>query len=164
MVSVPQLLVRALQAVVMLITLALIGNAIDVQHFGNSSVNYCMFAAVFAWIVIFFGFAASFLESLAKPLILAPMDGLAALFTLIAGIVLAAKLGVHSCGNRDYINSNSLTQGSSHRCRELQAACAFFWFAFVCFVGSLILDFMGCSSTSMRRSSVRKSGPTMSQV
>jgi len=148
----------------MLVALDLVGNAIAVEHFGNPGVNYAIFAAVFAWIAILVGLAAAFVESLAQLFILGPLDGLATIFTLIAGIVLAAQLGVHSCSNRSYLDSNKLTQGSEHRCRELQAACFFFWFAFAFFAGSLIMDFMGGSSSMSRRGGLRKGGPTMSQV
>merc|ERR1711939_913564 len=83
-------------------------------------------------------------------------------------IVLAAGLGVHSCGNRSYLVSNALTNGSNNppkRCHELQASTAFYWFAFAAFLGSAILGFMsGGSSFSRPRGGIRKGGPTMSQV
>lgn len=62
--------------------------------------NWAMFVAVFSMIVVFYGMAAAFVESLAQPMILGAMDGLATLFNFIAGVVLAARLGVHSCSNR----------------------------------------------------------------
>lgn len=100
MVSIPQLALRSAQFVCIIIALGLVAGAIDQEFFHNSSVNYAMFTAVFSLIVIFYGFAAAFVESLAHPIILSVMDGLATLFTFIAGVVLAAKLGVHSCSNR----------------------------------------------------------------
>ncbi|KAF7953035.1 hypothetical protein EAE96_006257 [Botrytis aclada] len=164
MFSLPQLLLRVLQFLCVLIALALVAAAIDDQFFGNSSVNWAMFVAVFSMIVVFYGMAAAFVESLAQPMILGAMDGLATLFNFIAGVVLAARLGVHSCSNRGYLVNNSLTQGMSERCRLLQAATAFFWFAFALFAASIAMDFMGGGSSMARRSNVRKSGPTMSQV
>lgn len=100
MVSVPQLALRVLQFLCVLIALALVAASIDDQFFGNSSVNWAMFVAVFSMIVVFYGMAAAFVESLAQPMILGAMDGLATLFNFIAGVVLAARLGVHSCSNR----------------------------------------------------------------
>ncbi|TGO40476.1 hypothetical protein BHYA_0036g00090 [Botrytis hyacinthi] len=164
MFSLPQLVLRVLQFICVLIALALVASAIDDQFFGNSSVNWAMFVAVFSMIVVFYGMAAAFVESLAQPMILGAMDGLATLFNFIAGVVLAARLGVHSCSNRGYLVSNGLTQAMSGRCRELQAATAFFWFAFALFAASIAMDFMGGGSSMARRSNVRKSAPTMSQV
>ncbi|KAM3079381.1 hypothetical protein ACMFMG_005813 [Clarireedia jacksonii] len=162
MVSVSQLAMRTVQFVFVLIATALVGNAIDIQHWGNSSVNYAMFACVFAWIVLLYGAAASFVEALAVPIVIIVMDALATLFTLLAGIILAGYLNVHSCSNRGYLNTNHLTQGSGHRCRDLQAATAFLWFSFAAFLGSLVLDVMTGRSSMASRSSRR--GPAMSQV
>ncbi|KAF7947163.1 uncharacterized protein EAE97_004412 [Botrytis byssoidea] len=164
MFSLPQFVLRFLQFICVLIALALVAAAIDDQFFGNSSVNWAMFVAVFSMIVVFYGMAAAFVESLAQPMILGAMDGLATLFNFIAGVVLAARLGVHSCSNRRYLISNSLTQAMGGRCRELQAATAFFWFAFALFAASIAMDFIGGGSSMARRSNVRKSAPTMSQV
>jgi hypothetical protein len=58
-----------------------------------------MFTSVFCMLVVLYGFAAAFVESLAIPIALIVADGLATLFSFIAGVVLAAKLGVHSCSN-----------------------------------------------------------------
>ncbi|PQE24522.1 non-classical export protein [Rutstroemia sp. NJR-2017a WRK4] len=162
MVSMSQLAMRTLQFVFVLIATALVGNAIDIQHWGNSSVNYAMFACAFSWVVILYGAAASFIEALAIPIVVIVMDALATLITLLAGIILAGYLNVHSCSSRGYLNSNHLTQGSEHRCRDLQAATAFLWFSFAAFLGSLILDVMSGRSGMSSRGSRR--GPAMSQV
>ena len=186
MVSFPQILLRGSQFLWTLLITALIGNVIASAFAGNpSSINYAIFVAVFSWIAMFYGFAAAFMDSLAIPVVLIAMDVLAALFTFIAGVVLAAKLGVHSCGNQvrylatvdlllsltssqGYISSNSLTNGShdmSKRCHELQASTAFFWFLFASYLGSIAMDFIsGGSSVNMRRGGIRKGGPSMSQV
>jgi len=170
MVSVAQLLLRGSQFLWTLLVTALIGNVIASAFAGNpSSINYAMFVAAFSWLVLLFGLAAAFFEGLAIPIVLGALDLLATLFTFIAGVVLAARLRVHSCSNHSYTSSNSLTNGShdqEKRCRELQASTAFFWFLFASFVGSLVLDFFNRGSTgSFRRSGgIRKGGPSMSQV
>lgn len=115
-------------------------------------------------IVVLYGLAAAFVESLAHTLILAIMDGAALLFNLLSGIILASYLHVHSCSNRRYVLTNQLTQGSTGRCRELQAATAFIWFSFALFTASLAVDLMKGSSTSMRRRGGARTGPTMTQV
>ncbi len=58
-----------------------------------------MFVAVFSWLVVLYGLAAAFFSSLMIPIIALGLDFAAMLFTFIAGVVLAAKLGVHSCNN-----------------------------------------------------------------
>jgi hypothetical protein len=108
MVNVPQLALRSWTFLWTLITLALIGNAVSLAFAGNpSSINYAMFTAVFCMLVVLWGFAAVFVEALAMPLFLGVADALATFFSLIAGIVLAAKLGVHSCGNQVRQSHNS---------------------------------------------------------
>lgn len=100
MVSIPLLACRASQFFWTLLTTALIGNAIHEAIAGNpSAINYAIFTCVFSWLALLAGLAGIFVESLAIPVVAWGMDGLAALFTLIAGIVLAAELKVHSCGN-----------------------------------------------------------------
>jgi len=170
MASVAQLFLRGFQLLWTFLITALIGNVIAEAFAGNpSSINYAMFAAAFSWVVLLYGLAAAFIEGLAITIVLAAMDVLAVLFTFIAGLVLAAKLGVHSCNNHGYTSKNSLTNGSHNqekRCRELQASTAFFWFLFACYVGSLVMDFINRgSSMSMRHGGgIRKGGPSMSQV
>lgn len=94
-----QLALRGLQFIWILLITALVGNAIDDAFAGNpSSINYAIFVAVFCWIVLFVGVAGAFTEAIPAIAIVA-LDGLAVLFTFIAGVVLAAKLGVHSCGS-----------------------------------------------------------------
>jgi hypothetical protein len=165
-----QIIFRSLQFLWTLLTTALIGNVIASAFAGNpSSINYAIFVSVFSWIVLLYGLVAAFAEGLAVPVVLWAMDGLAAILTFIAGVVLAAKLGVHSCGNKGYLESNSLTNGSgdmSKRCHELQASTAFYWFLFAAYLGSLIATFMNRDSSGSfsRHGGVRKGGPSMSQV
>ncbi|KAH8687551.1 putative Non-classical export protein 2 [Tricladium varicosporioides] len=171
MVSVVQVILRGSQFLWTLLTTALIGNAIASAFSGNaSSVNYAIFVSVFSWIVLLYGMTAAFVERLAMPIVLCAMDLFATIFTFIAGVVLAAELKVHSCNNRGYTLTNHLTNGShdtEKRCRELQASTAFYWFLFVSFTASLVMDFInrGSSMSMGRRGGGIRSGvPSMSQV
>ncbi|TVY47113.1 Non-classical export protein [Lachnellula occidentalis] len=168
MASIPQMALRAWTFLWTLLTLSLIGNVIASAFAGNPSVvNYSIFVSIFCMLVVLFGIAGVFVESLAIPIALAVADGLAALFSLIAGIALAAELHVHSCGNKHYIQTNHLTNGSHNmgkRCHELQASTAFYWFMFVGFAGSVAMDLIGSSSSLRGRGGMRKGGPSMSQV
>jgi len=164
-----QVILRSLQFLWTLLITALIGNVIDDAFSGNpSSINYAMFVAVFSWVVLLYGLVAAFMEAFNIPIVSMILDGLAAIFTLIAGIVLAAKLGAHSCSNLNYTTHNSLTDGAHNyqeRCRELQASCAFFWFLFATYVASAVFSFMNRGSGStVRRGGIRKGGPVMTQV
>lgn len=100
MVAIAQIILRAIQFVLTLLITALVGNTLDDQFAGSTaSVNFAMFVAALCWVVVLYGLVAAFIESIAIPMILFALDGLATIFTFIAGIVLAARLGVHSCGN-----------------------------------------------------------------
>jgi len=100
MASLPQIALRSWTFLWTLLSLALIGNVIATAFAGNpSAVNYAIFVSVFSLLVVLYGFAAAFVESLAIPIALAVADALATIFSFIAGVVLAAKLHVHSCGN-----------------------------------------------------------------
>lgn len=171
--------------------MALVGNMIQDAFAGNPSiVNYCMFVAVFSMLSLFYLFAATANEGFAlHPLLMLAVDLLNTLFFLIAGIALAAELRVHSCGNevcllqvhsrslstatngfiKDYTHSNFVTNGSHNpgkRCHEAQAVCAFLWFGFAAYAGSLV--FSGLASrgggANLRSGGIRRGGPAMSQV
>lgn len=154
---------------------------------GNPSiVNYVIFVAVFAIVSLIYLTLASVKPTFAvSPLLLVLVDGLCTLFFLIGGIALAAKLGVHSCGNqvrlspspqmsslrqltlfpKGYVRSNGVTNGStdpSKRCREAQASCVFLWFGFISFLGSLI--FSALSARSGTSAGARSGPPPMSQA
>jgi len=91
---------RILEFLWTLLITALIGNVIADAFAGNpSSINFAIFVAVFSWLVLLYGLVAAFVEGLSIPVVLWALDGIAAVFTFIAGVVLAAKLRVHSCGN-----------------------------------------------------------------
>jgi len=168
MVSIAQAAIRLWTFIWTLLALALLGNVIADAFSGNSSsINYAMFTAVISMVVVLYGFAAAFVEALAMPLALIVMDGIAMLFSFIAGVVLAAKLGAHSCSNNSYTLHNNLTNGSHNRhkrCTELQASTAFFWFMFAGFAASMVLSALSSRGSGLSsRGGIRK-GPSMSQV
>jgi len=151
-----------------LLITALIGNVIFDAYGGTpSQINYCMFVAVLSWIVLIIGFVGAFVEFIPLFVLLAA-DLLAIFFTFVAAVLLAAKLGVHSCGNIDYIISNDTITGSADlpkRCHELQASCAFFWFLFATYCASFVINALsGRGSSFSVRGGIRRGGPAMSQV
>jgi hypothetical protein len=82
--------------------MSLIGNIIADAFSGNPSIiNYDMFVAVFAMLSLFYLIAISFNEAFmghgAIPLLL---DVLNTIFFFCGAVATAAKLGVHSCGNK----------------------------------------------------------------
>ncbi|PSR85913.1 marvel domain-containing protein [Coniella lustricola] len=151
-----QTALRALQLIFVIILTGLLGNVIAINNHGSyvssAGVNFSMFVTVLAWLVVLFGLIASFVESLAVPIVLLAADGLVLLFTFIDAIVLAALLGVPNCGRAG---------GLERKCRELQASTAFMWFLFGTFVATLALAAM-----NYRRGGGggMKSGPSMRQV
>ncbi|KAG9248175.1 putative Non-classical export protein 2 [Calycina marina] len=163
--QIPLVALRAIQLLLVVITTALVGNAIQEAFAGNpSSVNFAIFAAVFALITVLYGLVAAFMDAVAVPILLMALDAISLVATFIAGVVLAAKLGVHSCGNQSYILSNSITNGShnpSKRCHELQAATAFFWFLFATFIATLALTAMASKGSI---GGIRRGGAPRSQV
>jgi hypothetical protein len=65
-----------------------------------SVVNYVMFVAVFGMLSLIYLILATVNEAFAiNPLFMVIADALNTLFFLVGGIALAARLGVHSCGN-----------------------------------------------------------------
>lgn len=163
------LILRGLQFLWALLTIALIGNVIDNNRTGSeSAINYAMFSVIIAWLALLLGLAGAFVSAFSEGIFgwaALALDAAATLFTLIAGIVLAAKLHSVSCGGDLTSHSSSwIGFGSSNdekRCRELQASTAFLWFLSACLAGSLVMTFLnhrrgGTSSVS--------TGPHMSQV
>ena len=105
-----QALTRGIQFLWILLITALIGNILAGKTATNSTVNYAMFTAAFCWIVWFFGLAAIFVESIALPVVLLVLDGMATVFTFVAGVVIAKKLGgAHSCNNDVSVLFSSFT-------------------------------------------------------
>jgi len=165
------LILRALEFLWTLLILALTGNIIADAIAGNpSSINYVIFVAVFSMLCLFYLFLVAFRESFViHPAIPVVLDALNVLFFFAGAVALAAKLGVHSCGNQVYLRTNNITNGAvnkSKRCHEAQAVDAFLWFAFACYCASLFFSFLGARGGGMnlRSGGIRKGGPAMSQV
>ncbi|KAK9426115.1 putative MARVEL domain-containing protein [Seiridium unicorne] len=161
-------ILRLVQLLWTLLITALIGNAIanyaSTSGSGKSAINFTIFVAVLSWIAALYGLIASFVTSLAMPIVLLALDGLAVLFTFISAVVLAAKLGAVNCSNlsgkgSDYIAFGS-TNGDQKQCREIQASDVFMWFLFICYIATLFFAFKAFRGSGM---SARR-GPSMSQV
>ncbi|KAH8170514.1 membrane-associating domain-containing protein [Sarocladium implicatum] len=161
---------RGLALLWTLLITALIGNVIasnnNAKTSAQSAVNFAMFVAALSWVALLYGLVASFVSSLAMPIVMLPLDGLATLFTFIAAIVLAAKLGAPNCGNIDHDDHSRswIAYGSGNdekRCREIQASTAFMWFLWACFMGCL---FFTVKNWRGGGGSIRSSRPAMSQV
>ncbi|KAL1869192.1 hypothetical protein VTK73DRAFT_3328 [Phialemonium thermophilum] len=167
----PQILIRGLQFLWTLLITALIGNVIASNHNGHmAAVNFTMFVAVLSWISVIAGLAGALVDrvsSFIPPLIQLSLDGIAALFSLIDGIVLAALLGAANCGASHlerHHGSGWIGWGSSDpekRCREIQASTAFVWFLWATVAASLAIALLGYRRMG---GSVGSSRPTMSQV
>jgi len=99
--QIPLVALRGLQFFLVLVITALVGNVIAEAFAGNpSSVNFAIFVAVFSWLAVLYGLVTAVLDKFAIPVASLALDGIATLLNFIAGVVLAAKLGVHSCGNK----------------------------------------------------------------
>ncbi|CDR41256.1 CYFA0S06e04984g1_1 [Cyberlindnera fabianii] len=132
---------RAFNFACLVIVLGLTGSLIHGQEHSNSRVNFAIFTAVFG--IVFssiYGLLANFIEFLAWPLILLILDVLNLIFTFASAVALAVGIRVHSCTNQSYLDHNSITQGSTDRCRKAQASTAFLFFAFFTFLFSGFLS------------------------
>lgn len=150
---------------------AILGNVIasNVNAAGSATVaiNFAMFVVVLAWLASIIGILAFFTDVLAKPVVQVPFDGLTALFSFIAAIMLAAKLRAVDCGN---INDKGLpsdwiawgSKDDEKRCREIQAGTVFMWFVFICICGSTF--FTVKDARREFRGSLPSSRPSMSQL
>ncbi|KAF2138529.1 uncharacterized protein K452DRAFT_290665 [Aplosporella prunicola CBS 121167] len=162
------LVMRGLQFLWALLIMSLIGNMIATAYSGNPSiVNYSMFVAVFAMLSLFYLIPATLKEGLGVPVVVIALDVLNTIFFLCGGIALAAYLGCHSCSNRHYTATNSVTRGSPDkegRCREAQASTAFLWFGFAAFAASSVFSFLQSRGSVNMRGGIRRGPPAMSQV
>lgn len=174
------IVLRSIALIWTLIITALIGNVIASNQNGHMvSINFTIFVAAWAWVALLYGMLATFIESIAVPLLLLFMDGIATLLTFICAIVLSAKLRAPNCGNIPHQNLPASWIGfgdfphNEKRCREIQASTAFMWFLWVCFTVIFVFGvidgrtggFGGGSSRFSRSSrSARSTPPTMSQV
>lgn len=162
---------RALNFAFLVIVLGLTGSLIAGQDAHSSRVNFALFAAVFGLVTSsFYGLLANFVSFLAWPLVLFSLDFLNFVFTFSGATALAVGIRTHSCTNQSYLDGNSITQGSTDRCRKAQAAVAFLYFSFFLFLGSLALSSIsllsgGAFGSKVSRRSAPKTGiPTISTV
>lgn len=132
---------RLINFIFMVITIGLVAALLNTSDHNSSRVNYAMFAAAYGITTdSIYGLFANILEPLAWPIILATLDFLNFVFMLTAGAVLAVGIRAHSCRNKEYLNHNSITQGSENRCRMSQAAVAFFFFSMAIFLAKFIMN------------------------
>ncbi|KAK6530278.1 hypothetical protein TWF694_003640 [Orbilia ellipsospora] len=147
MVDVTSAALRGGQLFLTVLTLALSGALVAQQAIGGSpsQVNFALFASIFSLLTCFYTLFAVFAFS-GVAIVLVGLDAFNTLFTFAAGTALAARLGVHSCGNMPYVITNPITNGSADptgRCHEAQALTAFMWFLFVTFVVTCVFSVMG---------------------
>lgn len=166
MAQVIQLILRGIQFLCTLIIMSLVGNMIAEAFAGNPAlINYIMFVSVFSMLSLFYLIAICFKEQFTfHKFVPATLDLLNVLFFFCGAVALAAKLGVHSCSNEDYLRSNYITNGSFNmqkRCREAQANDFFLWIGFAAYVASLVLGLFSSGGVNMRGP---RRGPAMSQV
>ncbi|EJS43636.1 YGR131W [Saccharomyces arboricola H-6] len=174
MLSAAENLIRITNAVFLIISIGLISGLLGSQKKNSSRVNFCMFTAAYGLLTdSFYGFLANFWSSLIHPVILLVLDFLNFVFTFVAATALAVGIRCHSCKNKTYLEDNKITQGSSSRCHQSQAAVAFFYFSCFLFLVKLIVsvvgmlqnDGFGSNAGVGRRRARRQMGvPTISQV
>lgn len=153
---------RALEFVFTVILLGLVGS-LEANGSNPESVHYSMFTAAFSIFFLLYLIPATWSDSFTGHAIIPiVLDALNVIFTFCAAITLAARTKADSCSNRNFIDFNEIAMGSEKRCREAQAACAFFWFLWACYVGSLISSIAGGRSGANLRP--RSTGRPMSQV
>ncbi|KAI5811755.1 membrane-associating domain-containing protein [Peziza echinospora] len=148
----PHLLLRPLQFILTLITLALACSLPVTQRIGGSPerINFAIFTTVFGMLSLLL-LAPILLIKYPRfhhPLISLAIDTLNSIFFVAAAIAISAQLGVHSCNNREYLLHNGITNGGGgnsfstmeRRCREGQALAAFLWFGFIAWLAGMLWD------------------------
>ncbi|EED15331.1 non-classical export protein Nce102, putative [Talaromyces stipitatus ATCC 10500] len=155
---------RALEFIFTVILLGLVGS-LEAQSDSNpESVHFSMFTAAWSALFLLYLIPATWTESFTfHPIIPIVLDTLNVVFTFCAAVTLAARTKAKSCSNHIFLDTNSIAMGSENRCREAQAACAFFWFLWACYVGSLISSVLGGRSSANLRATPSVRRP-MSQV
>lgn len=156
----------------LVIALGLTGSLINGSNHQNPQVNFGLFAAIFGLLFgVFYGLGAALIEVLAFPIVIAVVDFLDFVFLFSGATAIAAAIGVHSCTNDKYLDTNTVTQGSTGRCRKAQCAVAFLYFGFFTTVALLVYTVSNVfrvgafTLPSRRRASPPRTGiPTMSQV
>ncbi|TKA76919.1 hypothetical protein B0A55_03105 [Friedmanniomyces simplex] len=159
------MVMRGLALLWTILVMSLTGNMIQQWNRGNSGViNYDLFVSIFGLLSLLYLLPATIKESLAfHPLLPLVLDVLNCIFWFCGAVATAAKLGVHSCSNQGYLDSNYVAAGSSKRCHEGQAATAFLFFGFFAFLVSTVLSGLGTRGGADTRPGIRR-GPAMSQV
>ncbi|CAR24394.1 MARVEL domain-containing protein [Lachancea thermotolerans] len=162
---------RALNFAFLVIILGLTGSlAATHKTHNNPQVNFAIFTAAFGLLFdSLYAIPANFVSALAWPLLIAVFDFLNFVFTFAAATALAVAIRTHSCTNQDYLDSNTVTQGSTDRCRKAQASVAFLYFSFFIFLAKLGLSLVNLISVgAFGAGSSRRTGnvgvPTISQV
>ncbi|KAH8730844.1 membrane-associating domain-containing protein [Phaeosphaeriaceae sp. PMI808] len=160
---------RAWQLICAILVTAFMGDNIHrANHGTHSIVNYSLFVGVWWLLTLVYFLPTSFIDKFSIPVVDMVMDGLSVLFGFCAAVALAAYLGVHSCANKAYTNSNRVCNSSGNttqNCRQAQATCAFLWFGWFAFVACLAINFMNGRGSGMNmRGGIRRGGPSMSQV
>ncbi|EGV62417.1 hypothetical protein PSN45_001165 [Yamadazyma tenuis] len=170
MLAIGDVILRAFNFVILVIALGLTGSlAATTSDHTNPQVNFAVFAAAFGLLTSsVYGVFAYLFAAFAWPLILAVFDFLNLIFTFAAATAIAAAIHVHSCSNDDYVDDNTIAQGSSGRCRKAQGSVAFLYFSFAIFFVSTVFAFIsvlkgGLFGTSSK-SAPRVGVPTMSQA
>lgn len=154
----------------LVIILGLTGSLIATQDEHSPRVNFAIFTAAFALVTdSFYAVFANLFSAFAWPILLVTWDFLNFVFTFSAATALAVGIRTHSCTNESYLLSNSITQGSTDRCRKAQATVAFLYFSFFIFLTKLVLSVVNVfssgafgSGSGSRRANVGV--PTISQV
>lgn len=165
-------ILRGVLFVFLVIALGLTGSLAATADNGNPQVNFGVFAAAFGLLFgVFYGAAAAFIEVIALPIVIAFLDFLNWVFLFAAATAIAAGIRCHSCSNQDYLDGNSITQGSTGRCRKAQASVAFLYFGFftifalTAYSVTNVVSNGAFSMPSVRRNRPARTGvPTMSQV
>ncbi|KAI9646718.1 hypothetical protein NHQ30_004715 [Ciborinia camelliae] len=156
------LALRVLQLLFAVVVLAL--SVILTKGYGPgtswSLISYGSFCGGAALIFAAIGVAACFVEAL-QGIIMLALDGIASFFLLAGGIAYAATIKVGSCSDLNYIEDHknpffpgghkfyydntekAVLDDLKTRCQETQASTAFIWFTAACFIGTIVIHFLG---------------------
>lgn len=100
MLDVTQTSLRCSQLLWTFLCTALFSSVIAGAFAGNPSIiNFAIFVCVLSWITCIGGMIGAFDEKYLVPMIVLVLDTTTTILSLITGIVLAAKLTAHSCGD-----------------------------------------------------------------
>lgn len=139
MLAIGDTVLRAVNFVLLVIALGLTGSLVAGHN--NPQVSFSVFAAAFAILTSsFYGILAYFVEAFAWPVVLFIFDFMNFVFTFAGATAIAAGIRVHSCSNQDYLGDNSITRGSSGRCRKAQASCFFLYVPAFIFIASMVFS------------------------